>query len=144
MTAEGKPQPDSHPTQRLDKWLKIARLFKTRALATEACEERRIKVNGHVAKPAKDIKPGDRLTIRMTGGHYLDLEVIQLCMRSISAALAKELYVVHEREMSQQERELLQLYAQAVKQAKPKYKGRPTKKERRRIENLRKDANPWR
>ncbi len=131
-------------SQRLDKWLKIARLFKTRALATAACDERRVKVNGQVAKPAKEIRPGDRMTIRHGGGNYIELKVLKLCQRSLSGTLARELYELQERETSPEEKELLQLFAQAVKQAKPKYKGRPTKKERRRIEYLRKNTNPWR
>ncbi len=132
------------PSQRLDKWLKIARLFKTRSLATAACEERRVKVNGTVAKPAKEIRPGDTLTIRTHGGTYLDLEVLQLCNKSIAAAQARLLYELHVQERTPEEEALMRLFATAVKRIKPAYKGRPTKKERRRLEQHRKDTNPWR
>jgi heat shock protein Hsp15 len=49
---------------RLDKWLKIARIFKARSQATKACDEGDVKVNGERAKAAKLIKPGDKLTVK--------------------------------------------------------------------------------
>jgi ribosome-associated heat shock protein Hsp15 len=131
-------------SQRLDKWLKIARLFKTRTLATTACEERRVKVNGHVAKPAKEIRVGDTLTIRTHGGSYIELEIVELCTKSIAAAQARQLYTLHVRETTPEEQELMKLFAEAVKRVKPAFKGRPTKKERRRLDQHRRDANPWR
>ncbi|HOT97148.1 MAG TPA: RNA-binding S4 domain-containing protein [bacterium] len=134
----------TQPSQRLDKWLKIARLFKTRSLATAACEERRVKVNGAVAKPAKEIRPGDTLTIRTHGGTYIELEVLQLCNKSIAAAQARQLYELHVQERTPEEVELMRLFSTAVQHVKPAYKGRPTKKERRRLEQHRRDTNPWR
>ena len=49
---------------RLDKWLWAARFFKTRSLASDAVDGGKVKVNGGSAKPAKDVKIGDRLDIR--------------------------------------------------------------------------------
>jgi ribosome-associated heat shock protein Hsp15 len=49
---------------RLDKWLWVARFFKTRSLATDAVDGCKVKVNGCAAKPARDIKAGDRLQVR--------------------------------------------------------------------------------
>ncbi len=48
---------------RVDKYLKVARLIKRRTVAHDACEESRIYVNGKEAKPGKDIKIGDEITI---------------------------------------------------------------------------------
>jgi ribosome-associated heat shock protein Hsp15 len=144
MTREDKPASELQTSQRLDKWLKIARLFKTRTLATEACDDRRVKVNGHVAKPAKEIRVGDSLTIRTKGGTYIELEVAQLCSKSIAATQARLLYIMHVREVTPEEQELMKLFAEAVKRIKPDYKGRPTKKDRRRIDKLRRDDNSWR
>ena len=144
MSSAEKPVPSALPSQRIDKWLKIARLYKTRTLATTACEERRVKVNGQAAKPAKEIRIGDLLTLRRQGGNYIELTVLQLCNKSVSAAQARLLYEMHTREVSPEEKELLQLFNEAVKRVKPAYKGRPTKKERRRMEQHRRDSNPWR
>lgn len=48
---------------RLDKYLKVSRLIKRRTVATDVCKEDRILVNGHTAKPSKDIKENDIITI---------------------------------------------------------------------------------
>ena len=63
--------PEKSPLERLrlDKWLWAARLYKTRALAAEEAGLGRISVNGQAAKPAREIKPGDLLTFKMTVVH---------------------------------------------------------------------------
>ena len=50
-------------TVRIDKWLWAARFFKTRALASDACDIGRIESNSHRAKAARDVRVGDRLRI---------------------------------------------------------------------------------
>lgn len=62
---------------RLDKYLKVSRLIKRRTLAKEASESERILVNGNVAKPSKEIKVGDILTITY-GKKIIEIEVISL------------------------------------------------------------------
>ena len=52
---------------RIDKWLWAARFFKTRALASRACDIGRIQSNGVRAKPARDVRAGDRLHIENEG-----------------------------------------------------------------------------
>jgi ribosome-associated heat shock protein Hsp15 len=137
MSKDLQSTPPSLVEERLDKWLKIARLYKTRSLATKACEDRRVKVNGSIAKPSKELHVGDRITLRTTGGKYIELEVLGLCLKSIAARDARLLYRLIEKEMSEGEKELLQLFEQAARSARPRYKGRPTKKERRRLEKFR-------
>lgn len=124
-------EPNDSNAQRLDKWLKIALLFKTRSQATAACEERKVKVNGAVAKPARAIKAGDVLTIRRPNGRYIDVKVLALSERNLSREQARLLYHIDEPEMAEETRELMVLFNQAMKAARPKYKGRPTKKLRR-------------
>ena len=55
---------------RMDKWLWAARFFKTRALAAKACDLNRITSNGHVAKPAREVREGDSLTIKNEAGEW--------------------------------------------------------------------------
>ncbi len=62
---------------RLDKWLWAARFFKTRSLATRACELGRIQCNKQPAKPARDVHVGDLLQIRTEGPDF-EVEVLSL------------------------------------------------------------------
>ena len=58
---------------RLDKFLKVSRIIKRRTVANEACAGGRVEINGRVAKPGADIKPGDRLTIRF--GEHIGVSI---------------------------------------------------------------------
>src|SRR5512137_2007110 len=76
---------------RLDKWLWAARLFKTRSLATEEIARGRVSVNGQAVKPARDVKPGDRIAIRQ-GGVGRVIEVLGLSAQRGPAPVAQALY----------------------------------------------------
>lgn len=114
---------------RLDKWLWAARFFKTRSLATAAIAGGKVEVNDERAKPAKAIKPGDEVRLRM-GPYEHILIVRELGERRGPAAAAQALY--EETEASRAERERL---ATQLKMAPAAFvyeeKGRPTKKDRR-------------
>lgn len=127
--------------QRIDRWLNYSCLFKTRAKATKACDDRRIKVNGEVAKPAKMVKAGDIITIKNPKGKYFNFKIIALSEKNISAKDAKSLYEKEELELTEEAKELLEIYSQSIKIHKPKYKGRPTKKERRKIDKFKKESS---
>jgi len=118
---------------RLDKWLKIARIFKTRSQAGHACDENHVKVNGEVAKAAKPIKLGDKLTVKGKN-RYREIEVAEIFFKSISAKEARELYREEKQEkLPEESLELIRLMKQSV----IKYPGRPTKKERRNLMKIR-------
>jgi ribosome-associated heat shock protein Hsp15 len=114
---------------RLDKWLWAARFFKTRSLATEAVAGGKVDVNGERAKPAKAVKPGDQIRLRL-GPYEHILIVRELGERRGPASVAQTLY--EETEASRAERERL---AAQLKMAPATFvyeeKGRPTKKDRR-------------
>ncbi|MBN2411895.1 RNA-binding S4 domain-containing protein [candidate division KSB1 bacterium] len=129
--------------QRLDKWLNISCLFKTRAQATKACDDRKIKVNGEVAKPAKMIKAGDVLTIKNKNGTFINYTVTGLAFKNVSAKDARTLYIKEEIKLSDEAKELMALHYKSIKKIKPKYKGRPTKKERRKMDDFKKGSLPW-
>ncbi len=57
-------------SMRIDKWLWAARFFKTRALASRACDLGRIESNGLKAKPAREVRAGDKLIIQNEGGRF--------------------------------------------------------------------------
>ncbi len=116
---------------RIDKWLWAARFFKTRSLATEAVDGGKVEVNGERAKPAKLIKPGDEVRLRV--GPYEHVLVVKaLGERRGPASVAQGLY--EETEASRAEREKL---SSQLKMAPAAFvyeeKGRPTKKDRREL-----------
>jgi ribosome-associated heat shock protein Hsp15 len=81
---------------RLDKWLKFARFFKQRSLASEAVDGGHVKVNGERAKPSRIVRPGDELLI-LLGNDYRKVLVKGVAQRSISKAEARELYEMEEK-----------------------------------------------
>lgn len=119
---------------RLDKWLWAARFYKTRALAAFAVETGKVEVNGERAKRAKQLQAGDSLKIRL-GPYYHIITVRALSERRGPASVAATLY--EESGEGRRAREAMQLQVK-VAQSVPGYeRGRPTKKDRREIEKLR-------
>jgi len=76
---------------RMDKWLWAARFFKTRALASRACELGRVHSNGVEAKPARDVRVGDKLQVRTEAWEF-DIEVLDVSAMRGPAAVAQTLY----------------------------------------------------
>src|SRR6266487_2832371 len=76
---------------RIDKWLWAARFFKTRSLATRACELGRIASNGQQAKAAREVHVGDMLQVKNDGGEF-QVEVLALSEMRGPAAVAQTLY----------------------------------------------------
>lgn len=119
---------------RVDKWLWAARFFKTRGLAAQAIETGKVEVNGERAKRAKQLQVGDELRIRL-GPYYHIVKVRVLSEHRGPAAVAATLF--EETEESRKAREAMQIQVRAA-QSVPGYdRGRPTKKDRRDIEKLR-------
>src|SRR5215467_7285419 len=76
---------------RMDKWLWAARFFKTRALAARACDLGRISSNGQLAKPARDVRVGDKLQVKNDSGDF-QVEVLLLSEMRGPAAVAQTRY----------------------------------------------------
>src|SRR6266566_2274822 len=77
---------------RLDVWLDVACLFKTRSEATRACRLRKVDVGGQTAKPHREIKPGDQIDIGRPFGRRQQVIVISLAEKHIAKAEARLLY----------------------------------------------------
>jgi ribosome-associated heat shock protein Hsp15 len=75
----------------MDKWLWAARFFRTRALASRACDLGRIQSNDLRAKPAREVRVGDRLRIKTDAGEF-EVEVLNLSEMRGSAVVAQTLY----------------------------------------------------
>jgi ribosome-associated heat shock protein Hsp15 len=115
---------------RLDKWLWAARFYKTRQLANEAIENGRVKIDGARVKPAREVKPGDRLELRV-GESDWTLTVRVLSMQRGPAPQARTLY--EEDADSRVRRERAQAEHRLVTNPAAAIKGRPTKRDRRQI-----------
>ena len=77
---------------RLDVWLDVACLFKTRSEAQRACKVGRVTVNGVVAKPHRDVRAGDDIVLNRPGGRRQILKVLGVADRHIAKAEARALY----------------------------------------------------
>jgi ribosome-associated heat shock protein Hsp15 len=115
---------------RIDIWLWAARFFKTRALAKRACELGRIESNGQPAKPAREVRVGDRLRVTNEGGDF-QVEVLLLSAVRGPASVARGLYF--EAEASRELRKKVADERKAMKQFEELPAGRPSKRERRKI-----------
>ena len=116
---------------RVDKWLWAARLTKTRALAAEAVKGGRVEINGHRVKPSKDVAPGDE--IEVTTGPYRRTVIVKgLAERRGPAKEAALLY--EETAESIAERERLAAERRLEVPPRPQAGGRPTKRDRRRLD----------
>jgi ribosome-associated heat shock protein Hsp15 len=122
---------DDSNSVRVDKWLWAARFFKTRSLATEAVAGGKVEVNGERAKPAKSVKPGDAIRLRLPPYEHI-LIVRALAERRGPASVAQGLY--EETEASAAERRRL---TEQLRMSPAAFvfedRGRPTKKDRREL-----------
>jgi ribosome-associated heat shock protein Hsp15 len=116
---------------RLDKWLWAARFYKTRALAVEQIVKGRVSVNEQPAKPARELRIGDRVDLRQ-GDDARVVQVLGLSAQRGPAAQAQQLYAETAQSIAQRERRA-ELRRQGVEPAQALTQGRPTKKDRREL-----------
>jgi ribosome-associated heat shock protein Hsp15 len=122
---------------RIDKWLKMARIFKSREEAGRACDLGRVKVNGLEAKPSKVVQAGDEIVVKIERV-YRTLTIKELPTRGLSAKDAKLVYDEKTPDLPPDIVELMKLQAAEDRRLKREAKGRPTKKSRRELDKWRK------
>ncbi len=118
---------------RFDKWLWAARFYKTRSLCVQAIDAGQVRVNGDRAKPARAMRVGEVVSIRKSG-IVCEVVVTALSDRRGNATAAALLY--QETAASGAAREAAQLERRAAELAQPRFAGRPTKRERRKLEDF--------
>jgi ribosome-associated heat shock protein Hsp15 len=118
---------------RLDKWLWAARFYKTRTLAAEAIDAGHVRIGDERVKTAHPVRAGDRVSIRKSG-YVWDITVTAVSDRRGGAADAALLY--KEDDASIAAREELAKQRKAAAEASPRYSGRPTKRQRRKLEDF--------
>ena len=114
---------------RIDKWLWAARFYKTRSLATEEVNKGRVQIAGQNVKPAREVKPGDLLTLRQ-GPVQRTIEVIGISQARGPAPVAQALYAetpdsLQARTAAAEQRRIAPEPAHSLDH------GRPTKRQRR-------------
>ncbi len=119
---------------RIDKWLWAARFFKSRALASRACELGRIESDGLPAKASHEIGAGDLLRVKSAGGDF-QLEVLLLSATRGPAEVAQTLY--RETEASRELRRKAAEERKAMPRLEVLHEGKPSKRDRRRLDRLR-------
>ena len=118
---------------RFDKWLWAARFYKTRSLASQAIESGQARLADERVKPAHVVRVGETVTVRKAG-FVFEVAVTALSDRRGGAAEAALLY--RESEASIAAREELARQKRAAEEASPRFAGRPTKRQRRKLEDF--------
>ena len=121
---------------RLDLWLDIACLFKTRSEAQKACKNGKIDVNGQSAKPHRDLKVGDEVIVRRPHGRRQRVVVRALVEKHVSKAEARELYSDLTPPPTPEEVEARTMARLTGPFLRPRSAGAPDKRERRELRRL--------
>ena len=120
---------------RIDKWLWAARLFKTRAIATDAIKGGKVKIDDTVVKPSREVKEGDVIQVQIEQLHKV-VQVKSLVKNRVPAKLVHEVYVDLTPAEEYERIEFMRAYKS---EWRDRGAGRPTKKERRLIEKMKDD-----
>ncbi len=116
---------------RIDKYLWCIRYYKTRSIATEACKKGHITVNGQEAKPSRDVFPSDKITLRKDQINYI-LTVLDIPENRVGAKLV-DMY--RKDETPAEAFAHLEMLRLSKEHYRTKGQGRPTKKDRRDIDD---------
>ncbi len=115
---------------RIDKWLWAVRLFKTRSVATQACRAGRVKVDGLAVKPSREVHEGMVIQVQ-TGPIQREVKVLGPIDKRVGAKLVSQ----HMEDMTPEEEYQKLEIARQQAGMRPFRKGRPTKKERRELDD---------
>ena len=121
---------------RLDLWLDIACLFKTRSEAQKACKNGKVDVNGQPAKPHRDIKAGDEIVIHRPLGRRQRLVVVAIAEKHLPKAEARELYKDLTPPPTPEELEARKMARLTGPFPRSRSAGAPDKRERRELRRL--------
>lgn len=121
---------------RIDKWLWAVRIYKTRTIATAACKKGQISIKGTQMKPSRTIKAGDVVEVRKPPITY-SFKVLQPIEMRVGAKLVPEMM---ENVTPLEQYELLEMNRMSGFVDRARGTGRPTKKERRALDEFRDDT----
>ncbi len=121
-------------TIRLDVWLDVACLYRTRSEAQRACQGGKVEVNGQSAKSHRQLKVGDELRLSRPFGRKQTVTVIGLADRHMPKADARQLYLDTTPPLSEEEREMRRI--ERIYRAGMQRTRAPDKRERRALRKL--------
>jgi ribosome-associated heat shock protein Hsp15 len=130
---------ESPDAMRLDIWLDIACLCKTRSQAQTACKAGRVTVNGDRGTPHRMVRPGDEVRIGFPGGRTRIVAVRELAATSVSKARARELYEDRTPPPTPEEIEARRMQRLAQPPRRLPGAGAPKKKERRDLRRIKEE-----
>ena len=122
------------PGIRLDIWLDIACLYRTRSEAQKACQGGKVEVNGQSCKPHRQVRVGDRLRLSRPFGRKQTLTIVALADRHVPKAEARQLYEDTTPPLSEEEKEMRRI--ERVYRASMQRTHTPDKRERRALRKL--------
>lgn len=123
---------------RIDKYLWCIRYHKTRNIATQACKKGAVRVNGSVVKPSREVYPGDSITLRKNQINY-QIEVLDIPESRVGAKLVD----IYRKDSTPKEAfETNEMLEYAKSYYRKKGVGRPTKKDRRDLDDFTDPENP--
>jgi len=122
---------------RLDVWLDVACLARTRSQAKDLCDGGKVEVGGVRAKPHRMVRPGERIAITLAPGVRKQVVVRAVAERHVAKAQARELYEDVTPPPSPEELELRRFERFAPPPAPPRGAGRPEKRDRRKLDRAR-------
>jgi len=123
----GHPDTEGPSTARVDQWMWSVRLFRTRSAAADACRAGQVSINGRNAKPASSVRIGDRVSARVDRRQRI-VEVRRIIVTRVAAAIAVDCYTDHSPPSDRSD--------DAPVFARDRGAGRPTKRDRRRLDDL--------
>ncbi len=121
-------------TVRLDVWLDVACLYRTRSEAQRACHGGKVEVNGQSSKPHRQLKIGDELRLNRPFGRKQTLTVVALAQRHVPKAEARLLYQDTTPQLTEEEKEMRRL--ERIYRASMQRTHTPDKRERRKLRQL--------
>ena len=125
---------------RIDKWLWMVRIFKSRSMATQACKSGKVKVNNSKCKPARSIVGGEHISVDKNG-LKLQFKILEILKSRVAYPISKDCY---EDLTPVEDREKFRAFyhRRRASEERDRGLGRPTKRDRRAIENF-KVMNAW-
>ena len=121
-------------TVRLDIWLDVACLYRTRSEAQKACQNGKVEVNGHTSKPHRQLRAGDELRLSRPFGRKQTVTVLRIADRHLAKADARLLYQDTSPPLSAEEKEVRRI--ERIYRANMQSSHSPDKRERRALRKL--------